>query len=411
MKNLSLLTFGSLFSQLISFLLSPIISRLYNDFQMGQYTLLLTMISLFSGVGMGRFDLAIVSESEHNNVRALVKLSKIILLFTSPILTVISLIYINVKGERLIPYSLFIVVILLLFLLNGLVLLYSSILNREKKYRELSLSNILNVMVKNVATVLMGFTKFTEWGLIFPLILGLVVQVVYLHNSFGSSYKKTKDIGTDLLKNVTHLYNKQVIYSVPANLAMNFSSQANNLFINMLYGTSMLGQFGFTHRILALPISLISSNVSKVYFETVASEYNEQGTYLNAFKKTTVFLLLTGLGIGLGIFILGPTLISWFLGPEWELSSVMSRYMAPLYTIRYIVAPLTMGTIISGKQKLELQMQLLFVLGEIISYIFSRILSLTVLQYILFSSILSSVLYIIYFIRLYKLAAICKDYL
>lgn len=406
LASLSLLTFGSIVSQIITFLLSPVISRVYTDFQMGQYTSLLVMVSVFSSISMGRYELVIVSENDNFFVRTLVKLSKLILIASTPILTIISFTYLKFSTDDLKVSWVFFLIFFILFILNGLILLYTSILNREKKYRELAFSNILNVTIKNIFTVLLGFLNFKVWGLLISLVLGLIVQIIYLFNSIDAFYLKDSDIQVKQLKTVAKEHDKQIIYSTPAALAMNFSAQSNNIFIDILFDKALLGQYSFTHRILALPISLISTNVSKVYFETASREYNETGTYYNTFRKTTLFLAIIGFFMGVAIFAFGPFLVSWFLGSEWELAGILSRYMAPFYSIRFVVAPLTMGTIISKKQDYELQMQILFVTVSVISFLIVKIFSLELLQYIVLSSSLTSVLYIIYFLRLYNIVSI-----
>jgi O-antigen/teichoic acid export membrane protein len=404
LKSLSVLAFGSIASQAITLLISPIISRVYLDYEMGEYTLILSIISLFSAVTMGRYDLTIVSESNSNYVKAIIRLCKFLLLITTPVVSMICFLQYFLSNEQKLSPLVYGISIAIALFFNGLILIYQSVLNRSRQYEQLAIANIINISIKNLGTVVLGLLGLGIYGLIISLLLGLLVQVVWIKKKITTDYLTLQDITNDTIKYVARKHIRQPLYSVPACFANNFSAQSTNIFIKSLFGNATLGQFSFSHRILALPISIISANVSKVYFETASREYEKKGNYLATFKKTTIFLSLIAIPIGLSIFFLGPKVIVWLLGSKWSEAGIMSRYMAPLYSVQFIVSPLTLGSLVSEKQYYELQMQILFVLCALINYFVAKFYYFDVITYLIIVSLSSSFLYLLYFIRLYFLS-------
>ena len=70
-RSIATLMSGTIIAQVISFAISPLMTRLYSEEQIGEYTLLLTVVTMFGSVICGRYDMAIVGESDEKGMYGL----------------------------------------------------------------------------------------------------------------------------------------------------------------------------------------------------------------------------------------------------------------------------------------------------------------------------------------------------
>ena len=68
------LTLGSIIAQVIAILISPITTRIYSAEQLGIYTLLLTVVTLFGPILSGKIEMAIVTEKKEEKIYPIIVL-------------------------------------------------------------------------------------------------------------------------------------------------------------------------------------------------------------------------------------------------------------------------------------------------------------------------------------------------
>ena len=93
LKGLILLFSGSVLSQGITFLFTPVISRLFSPEQMGAYTLVLSVVNMFGAVICARYDMIIISAEDENEVHNLISLSILVGIISSFFATVVFTLY------------------------------------------------------------------------------------------------------------------------------------------------------------------------------------------------------------------------------------------------------------------------------------------------------------------------------
>lgn len=89
-KSISILTSGSMLGQIIGFVGSIFMTRLYSAQEIGVMSTIVAVTGIFASVINGRFDYAIVKEQNEENVFALIKLSVLIGIITSILVSVFS---------------------------------------------------------------------------------------------------------------------------------------------------------------------------------------------------------------------------------------------------------------------------------------------------------------------------------
>ena len=363
---------GSIIAQAITVLASPLMTRLYTEEQIGEYTLIVTAVSMFGSVICARYDISIVSDNEEKNVYALIKLCLGISLAVSVLVGIGYAAYYHVLGSvSLHPISIFLWIVLLLFLV-GVGNVLNSYNNRYKQYGLMSSAHVERAVGKEA--LLIG------WGFLAPSTLGLLVsQLVnsvlgYWRQALPLRFhkKELKEVTAAEVGAVAKKHLKQPLFSVPATFANSFSYSSINLMVSALYGNVALAYYSMSFRMLGVPLQLISVNVSKAFFERASRDYDKTGRFTKAFLQSSAVLLAFAVPMVALLLWLAPFLFELFFGAGWGVSGVYVQYLAPMFGIRLIVGALTPTMTICKKQNVELVIQMLFVVAVLAAFLLCR---------------------------------------
>lgn len=394
-KAISTLISGAIIAQIISLLISPLITRLYTTEELGVYTLVLTGVTMFGGVICGRYDMAIVSEQSDENVFKLVKISFIFTLVTSAI---IGIGYYFFYDLEMLPSYLIALVMFLLLFLTGIRNIFVSFNNRNKEYKLMTQVYIVRTVVKDFLIVLLGTIKLGALGLIISQILGEIVGLKKQGQKILPYSKEIMKIPNRDLKGVLKSHYKQPVYSVPSIFANNFSYASINIFIAKLFGLSVLGLYFLTYKMLGMPLTIISSNVSKVFFQEASREYAEKKNYKKTFIKTTIILTAIAVPMTIVLYFFAPLAFTVIFGKEWREAGLYVQILAPMFAIRFIVSALSPGMIISKKQNIDLLINCSFIILSVVSFFIAKENEYTVINYLKLITYTFSFVYIVAFV-------------
>ena len=405
-KSLAVLASGSMLAQLIIIIASPIMTRLYSPEQIGEYTLVLTVVGLFGSIICARYDLAIVSESDEDNVISLCALSLVISFFSSIIISIAYLAYYFTKGFST-KQSLFCCFcIFILLILQGLGNVLLSYNNRCREYKLMTSVNLIRAVAKEVVMVVGGLIYPSSSLLIVSEIIGTTLGVRRQSKTLRTKIDGIKNIrvSKDNLKKVGLKHKKQALFSTPALFANNFSYSSINLFIDSLFGTAALGFYSISYRLLGLPLTIVSSNVSRIYFEEASRATEKQGNYFHLFKRTVLVMVAIAIPMTVVLMAFAPPVCGFVFGKQYFIAGVYLRCLAPMFGVRFVISPLSVGLIISEKQHYDFAFQLAFVVLSVIAFIITKVSNLMIEQYLIIISCLYSIVYVVFFFVLMTFA-------
>ncbi|WP_339808605.1 oligosaccharide flippase family protein [Paenibacillus sp. FSL R7-0337] len=404
LKSIIQLTTGSLLAQLITIVVSPISTRLYTPEQLGIYSLILTITSVFGPIICGKYDLAIVSAKSEKEVANLILSSAIFALIFSFIISIGYSVYLNNNITIVNEVGVYAYVIILILLVNGLINIASSYNNRQKEYKIISSVYVTRSFFQNIGLIFFGLLKLGTVGLLISQLVGSVFGLKKQTKSlYGNKeiFKSVKlhDIKGEMIKHIN-----QPLYSMPAHFVNSSSYSILNFFITGLFGMEVFGYYSMSYRMLGLPLSLVSSNVSKVFFQRAYQEKIDTGSFRRTLKNTTLFLFALSVPMVLFLMFFSPQIFKFVFGEKWYMSGVYVKILAPMFGIRLIVSALTPAVIIAGKQKIELLIQLLFCITSIIMFFICKIINTEIYIFLKLISISYSFIYVLFYLLIYKIS-------
>lgn len=407
-KSVGILFSGSLIALLISFITAPIITRIFSTQDIGIYSYILSVVTTFWPVLNGRYDMMIVSESSDEQSFSLIKLSSLIGVGISLLVGITFSVYIYLSKSNipLLSTILFIPTILISLSFHNILSAYN---NRGKKYKVLAISNVIKNLIQYVGPVLIGIIHPSANSLLIAYLVGIISSVLYQYKELKNHLKYIISLKIKDLINIQKKYSKQPIFSAPAILANTLSYSLITFFIEYLYDLNIVGYYSISTRLLGVPLSLISGNVAKVFYEEASSEYKTDGTFKKSFKKYALFLIPISVVMVLIMMLFAPKLFGLFLGKDWAVAGEYVRILAPMFGINFVVSPLTLGILIVQKQKLELFLQLFYLFASIGAFTLTKFLTLPVESYLTLVTAFKSIVLISFFIVLLKYSLKVKE--
>lgn len=402
-QSIATLMSGTLIAQIISFAISPLMTRLYSEEQIGEYTLLLTVVTMFGSVICGRYDMAIVGESDEKGMYALVKLSSYITLALSLLVSVGYTIYFCTSGSTKMSFPEVFAWIFAFVLATGFMNILQSYNNHFRDYKLMSAASITKEAGKAVTLVGFGALHFGTIGLLVSYIVSSILELLQLIKRLKSNMSSIKAITFEDMKKAAKKHIRQPLYSVPASFVNGFSYSVINIFINSLFGSVTLAYYSMSYRMLGVPLSLVCNSTSKAYFEKAAREHDETGNFHKTFLQTSLFLLAIAVPMTAVLMILAPWAFELFFGKGWGVSGEYVRYLAPMFGLRLIVSSLSPTMIICNKQRIDLIIQILFVVASCAAYVLGKLTN-AIEPFLLGITVLYTVVYVLYYLYMLKLS-------
>lgn len=380
--------------QVIGFVGSMIMTRIYTASEIGIMTTVVSFSGIFAPVINGRFDFALVKERRDKYIFALVKLSIYIGVVLSLFISLGSFIYFTGIDGFISP---FVSVVFVFFILVIQVFsnVFKSYNNNIGDFKTMTSVIVMRRFAEEVSMTVFGLLGWKAIGLLVSRVIG---QYFGMKREIKNIKKKFINILSVQRKDMVEAYNihkRQLYYSAPAALMNAGSYSLISLVIGKFFGLEVLGVYAISFAVLGLPLSVISGNVSKVYFSEASKEYAKKGVFNESTNKTLIFLILFGIILFFVMYYLFPMIVPFIYGDKYEMSGFMIRILSPMFAIRFVSSAINTGLVVCNKQNFELIIQLLFMISVALLAILCNYRFLSITTFLLGVSVSYSIVYLI----------------
>lgn len=400
LKSILLLTSGSMLGQIIGFIGSMIMTRMYTASEIGIMTTIVSISGIFAPVINARFDFALVKEQRAIYIWALVKMSIYIGIVLSLIISLISYIYfIGIEG--FISPFVSILFVFLILVIQAFSNVFKSYNNNIGDFKTMTTVIVMRRFAEEISMAIFGLLGWKAIGLLISRVIG---QYFGMKREIKNIKKKFKEIISVQWKDMVVAYNihkRQLYYSAPAALMNAGSYSLISLVVGKYFGLEILGVYAISFAVLGLPLSVISGNVSKVYFSEASKEYVIKGTFNESTNKTLAFLIIVAIVLFFIMYYIFPMIVPFIYGSKYEMSGFMIRILAPMFAVRFVSSAINTGLVVCNKQNFELIIQIMFMLSVTILALLCNYKILTIATFLLGVSISYSIVYLINLLSIY----------
>ncbi len=409
-KNIFTLTTGTTVAQAIAIAISPVLTRIYEPAEFGNLALFVSLINILTIIATGRYEQAIMLPKKKNDAKQITGLTIGLTLTFSVVLLIVVLLFskqiaVIFKQPEIAPWLL---LLPLAVFLHAVFYAFESWSNREKKYKDISLSKITQSGLISSSKLAMGFAGFGTAGMIVSTVLGYMGAAVFLFNRIlKGNTRFFSEFRISEFKKQANQYKKFFQYTMPSNLINNFSLQLPVFLLTSFFSASIVGFYSLAHRIITVPMSLIGRSVSQVYYQN-ASELRGKPEELKEFTfgiyKKLLYLGVLPFSL-LGVW--GDYLFGFVFGSEWSVAGQYAQYLSIWILFNFISSPISqLFSVLEIQEKGLVVNVLLFIFRLFPLLLGIALFSEDPLSVIITFSILSSLFWIGFSFYLMKLAGV-----
>lgn len=389
-----MLTSGSMLGQIIGFVGSMIMTRIYTASEIGIMTTVVSFSGIFAPVINGRFDFALVKEQRDKYIFALVKLSIYIGVFLSLFISLGSFIYFTGIDGFISPF-ISIVFVFFILVIQAFSNVFKSYNNNIGDFKTMTSVIVMRRFAEEVSMTVFGLLGWKAIGLLVSRVIGQYFGMKREIKNIKKSFINILSVQRKDMVQAYIIHKRQLYYSAPAALMNAGSYSLISLVIGKFFGLEVLGVYAISFAVLGLPLSVISGNVSKVYFSEASKEYAKKGVFNESTNKTLIFLIFFAIILFFVMYYLFPMIVPFIYGDKYEMSGFMIRILSPMFAVRFVSSAINTGLVVCNKQNFELIIQLLFMISVALLAILCNYRFLSITTFLLGVSVSYSIVYLI----------------
>ncbi|HWS40077.1 MAG TPA: lipopolysaccharide biosynthesis protein [Arenimonas sp.] len=328
--NLRCMLFAKFVSQLITWGITLFVMRILRPEDYGliaMATILVGLLTMINEMGLGQAIVQADSISEYKLQQCfgLVVLvnsgSYILLCLLSPLA---SWFFNDARLLTIVP------VIGIQFLIQIFVVVPSAILDRDLKFKERSIYEVMAVTTGAISTLLMAIGGFEVWSIVFGNLIMATAYAILINWRYPFLHKPVfKFFGVGKMAEYGFL-------TILNRLLWYFYSQVDSIIVGRLLGTAILGAYSVGIQIASLPLVKVSGIFNQLAFAGFSSIKNNSvqvGDGVIILAQVASFISVP---IFWGIAAVANEFVMLVLGPEWELAILPLQCIALILPLRVL---------------------------------------------------------------------------
>ncbi|NYT62141.1 oligosaccharide flippase family protein [Alcaligenaceae bacterium] len=344
-KNVFTLMTGTIAAQLFLVAVSPILTRIYTPADFGVLALFTALNSVLSIVAAGRYETAIMLPKEDADALNIVALAAALTLSFSMVMEGIIYVFfdelIKLANTPLADRWIYLLPLSVTFSAGTQIMILWN--NRRKKFKQLATSRALYGLGSGTSQCSLGYVPGVSFGLIIGNIVGSFLGLVTLIKANLGSFKAGwPSISWVRIKENAKAYRRFPLFSLWGALFDTSASQVPLFMIASFFSVTVTGYFGFTIKVLSLPLFLISSAVSEVFFQKITQLDTTNPAELRRYVLR-IFTLLTCIAVPFCLLFIsfGIEIFSFVFGKNWAQAGQFAGPLSIAAGVRFMVSPLS----------------------------------------------------------------------
>ena len=406
--NFKILASGTIISQIILLIASPLITRIYSPEQFGVFAIFAAILSIIVPISSFKYNNAIVVADSKKNSDDLFVLSILITASFSIVLFFILFFFEEFFKEVLNAKNLYFwwYLIPLGILFQSVNEVSRSYLNYKKNYKLISKLSIIRSICYVTIVISAGYLGYNNSGLFLAEIFSALIIII----AFFLYFKK---IGYTVPINfngklfvILKKYKDFPVYSLLAGFLNKFTVMMPIFFLSKYFSEFITGQYSLSLKVIVFPLTFISSSIAAIHLKKSSDIIFKNGD-IKKYLKNLSFILISIIIVPTCIFLFfGPKLFIFIFGKDWRIAGEFVQILIPALAIKFVVS--TLSPILNAVRQLHLYTAwnvISFLITFVYFYLFSN--TLEIRDLLIYYVLLNILLYIFYF---YLIFFSIKDY-
>ncbi|MBE1603287.1 lipopolysaccharide biosynthesis protein [Actinopolymorpha pittospori] len=351
-RRVAILATGAGLAQLVPTLAYPLLARVYSPAEYGTFTILVSVGAILTVVAAGRYHMAIMLPAAEADA---VRLASLALVFSSVVSVVmlVPIFFLRGQAGRLEPLaesSQWLLVVPLMVFLGSAFETLSYFSMRRDRYVDVTRAGVIKAFVASLAQIGLGVAGMGVAGLVTGNLASLATANARLLRTYRNA---ARPVGCDLARyrDLAGRYKDFPKYDLWSSLANALSYNLAVFGFATLYTSATVGSYALAYRIVVLPVTLVGTAISQVYFREAARRTHSTMAALHAFDRVVKVLVAVSLPPFAVLLLFSDALFATFLGETWRYAGSLAAALVPLMWARFVSSPLSTVYLVYGKQR------------------------------------------------------------
>ena len=363
-REVMLLSGGTIMGQLVTVLVTPLLTRLYSPADMGLFGLYFSFVSVASVAVCLRVDLGVASARTPHEATELV----VLCLGLCPVLGVVSagllalLMTRHVLSFNLLPlWTVWILIPALVATGVFSALRYWHVGRRE--FASISRSLVVQGGTRAGVSVAAGVSHAGWLGLVLGDLVGRCLGIYRLW--IAAAPMVVADIASGGLRQLGARLKAAWRYPLivlPSSVLDALGAALPIPMIATVFGPAAAGQFALAWRIATVPAGLVAASVADVFHaHSVQAQTTRSGRLRQLVQQTMLRLAIVATVVFVPLCVLAPMGFRITFGVSWHDAGVLAMLLGPLWWTSTVVSPISRLLIVIQKPALKLYFDVLFI--------------------------------------------------
>jgi O-antigen/teichoic acid export membrane protein len=389
-QNLAITFSGNVIAQMIGFVFTPFIARIYGPQAYGVFALFLAVTSNLSPIATLQFPSGYVAATDENEFYRIVKITFIVLVGTTFVYFLTILLYQNrlVSLFNMAELSPFIFWMPLYFFLMGFDYILLGWNIRLKEFKRGAAAKMVSTIVSKGSTILFGiFLQPMAIGIIMGNLLSYPIEsFVKLGPAIRNSISHVfKPVLWDELRETLIKFKSYPFFVTPGLFITNLGSQLPVYYFSLTFNQTTVGLFALANGMVNIPLSLIANSSTTVFLQKAAETMQSSPTDVkNLVRSLHQKLFLFSFSALTVLAFTSEWIFKVVFGSAWEQAGTFATFLCigAIFNVSY--SPLSVLFRLMHKEKINFVINTSFMaikfLGLWIGFYYSSIL-LSVIGY------------------------------
>lgn len=361
---------GAGLAQIITVLAAPFLARLFTPAEFGVLGIFLSLMVPLTAIASLKYELAVVtakSDPQASNVLALSALIAIGVALLAAIAAWLAAPAIArlLGSSDLAPFLWLIPLGVLFGGGHRLGLFWAT---RRSHFTIAASADVVRAAFTTSAQGLLGILSFGPAGLILGQLFGHIMGAATLMTRIVAQdlHSILRQISWRRIRATAIRFKDFPRYQAPKALLNSATKTLPPLLLAAFFGPIIAGLYWFTHRLLMMPITLFGNAVNRVFLKNAAErDRSGQDTFALWWRVTGILALLGAAVCGV-LLSFGPALFDLIFGARWREAGHYAGWMSIWFVFLLAAVPAQSIFIISGRQKLLLMLELVYLIPRIL---------------------------------------------
>lgn len=328
---------------IVTLLINAVLSRILTPKEYGIVAVCQVFILFFQMIVEAGMGPAIIQNKELNS-------KEIGILFNySVLIAIVMAILFGIFGNALVFFYNNSIYIKLAWLMaisiffNGLNVVPTAILNREKRFRIINFNQVIANALSGLVGILLAIKGFGVYALILSTIV--LATVSFILNFFRAKLDLVTKFDRSVLKKILGFSSYQFSF----NFINYFSRNGDNILIGKFMGASDLGNYNKAYQLLMMPNSVLLGLINPV-LQPVLSDYQDNVEIIReTYLKLVRLLALIGMPLSVYLVVYAKQVIFFIYGTQWSAAVFPFQVLATTVWVQMTLS--SSGAIFQARNK------------------------------------------------------------